>query len=312
MSSHGASRSSTRGVRPSSAEFRPSRSWILASAFYLKAAGVLLTLKNCSRACTIQLGAATVAHQHYSVINSFSRPACCRHKLVQSLSTRSTAVHAACVRSRMQGLSAAVRTLRLMWAVAVGLLALPAGQAMPQNGPPQLEALPLAPPGRDSSAAAPSERAQANILRQLEGGVCASQPTATSLLRHMQQRRTVCLRQLLAVAPGSCRHIIAMSKPCRKTCRMRYHIHMHAACCGTCSTRVYMHQHVATHRCAMHCYDAADVRLTPICCGCLLQAGECSAGDDCPFSHNTFEMSLHPLRSVAQNALLPWKDHRNM
>lgn len=27
-----------------------------------------------------------------------------------------------------------------------------------------------------------------------------------------------------------------------------------------------------------------------------LQYGSCAAGDDCPFSHNTFEMSLHPER----------------
>lgn len=30
----------------------------------------------------------------------------------------------------------------------------------------------------------------------------------------------------------------------------------------------------------------------------LLQYGSCAAGDDCPFSHNTFEMSLHPERCV--------------
>jgi hypothetical protein len=29
-----------------------------------------------------------------------------------------------------------------------------------------------------------------------------------------------------------------------------------------------------------------------------LQYGSCAAGDDCPFSHNTFEMSLHPERCV--------------
>uniref|UniRef100_A0A383VHG2 C3H1-type domain-containing protein n=1 Tax=Tetradesmus obliquus TaxID=3088 RepID=A0A383VHG2_TETOB len=34
----------------------------------------------------------------------------------------------------------------------------------------------------------------------------------------------------------------------------------------------------------------------PTFCVNLKMAGECSAGDDCPFSHNTFEMSLHPLR----------------
>ncbi|WIA28347.1 hypothetical protein OEZ86_010895 [Tetradesmus obliquus] len=34
----------------------------------------------------------------------------------------------------------------------------------------------------------------------------------------------------------------------------------------------------------------------PTFCVNLKVAGECSAGDDCPFSHNTFEMSLHPLR----------------
>jgi hypothetical protein len=28
----------------------------------------------------------------------------------------------------------------------------------------------------------------------------------------------------------------------------------------------------------------------------LMQYGSCAAGDDCPFSHNTFEMSLHPER----------------
>ncbi|KAF6263135.1 hypothetical protein COO60DRAFT_1458238 [Scenedesmus sp. NREL 46B-D3] len=50
-----------------------------------------------------------------------------------------------------------------------------------------------------------------------------------------------------------------------------------------------------------------------------VQAGECTAGDNCPFSHNTFEMSLHPLRykttlcNLGDNSvrflLLSWGQH---
>lgn len=33
-----------------------------------------------------------------------------------------------------------------------------------------------------------------------------------------------------------------------------------------------------------------------LCAGWCLQHGKCAAGDRCPFSHNTFELSLHPER----------------